>query len=151
MPFCPSPPNQLRVLRNLRYFFIPYLVQVLTYLLISLVPLLFIPASLSVRPFLICYAIVNYVDSTSCPCDSPPPELRTHSSSRTPIPVPTPPLDSELLLYLNPLYLSIQTNLIIAFLTLRLSHSVNLLRLILCLRTLSDSGLRSPRNYRTYR
>jgi len=38
---------------------------------------------------------------------APPPELRYL--------FPLRPLDSELLLYLNPLYLSIQTNLIIAF------------------------------------
>ena len=90
----------------------------LTYLLIFLVPILFIPAFLSVRTFPIImqlltmwfhipHAPISCVDSTSCPYD--------RSSPRTPVPVPAPPLDSELLLYLNSLYLSIQTNLIISF------------------------------------
>jgi len=67
-----------------------------------------------------------------------PPELRTRSSTRTPIPVPAPPPDSELLLYLNPLYLSIQPNLIIASYPL-LHFTCVLLRLIafLFLRSLS--------------
>ena len=77
----------------------------------------YLPCSDSVHPcFPFCptlsyyHAIVNYVDSTSCPYD--------RSSPRTPVPVPAPPLDSKLLLYLNPLYLSIQPNLIISLLCL---------------------------------
>ena len=82
------------------------------YLLISLVLFPSIPA----YPFLsnpFCFhATDNHVlTSTSC--------LFDHSSAFPPIPIPAPPFDSELLLYLNPLYLSIQSNLIIAFLTLR--------------------------------
>ena len=94
--------------------------------------------SFSVQPF--CFHAT--VDLTSCPFD--------RSSAFPPIPVPAPPLDSELLLYLNPLYLLIQPNLIIAsysavaLLPFLLSHSVNLLQLILCLWTPSDSGLRPP-------
>jgi len=44
-------------------------------------------------------------DRIHCPC----------SSSQIPVPVPVPPLDSQPLLYINLLYLSIQDNLIIAF------------------------------------
>ena len=70
------------------------------YLLISLVLFPFIPASLSVRPFPICYAIM--LTQPHVPVIAPPPELRTRSSSRTPIPVPAPPLDSELLPVFKP-------------------------------------------------
>jgi len=68
---------------------------------------------LSVRPFPIFTRLLTMLTQCHVPAIAPPPELRTRSSSRTLIPVPAPPLDSELLLYLNPLYLAIQPNLII--------------------------------------
>jgi len=130
----PSPPKP-------PIFFIPYLVQVLTYL----------PCSDSVHPCFLSCPTLSYFYAIA-----PPPELCTRSSSRTPIPVHAPPLDSELLLYLNPLYLSIQPNLIIALLML---HYVS--RSLLAFKfpptnSLSPDSCRTPvsgllRNYGTYR
>ena len=94
-----------------------------TYLLISLVPFLFTPASLLSDPFLFVMRSLTMLTQPHVPAIAPPPELRTRSSSRTPIPVPAPPLDSEPLLYLNLLYLSIQPNLIITFLRYIASYS----------------------------
>ena len=107
--------------------------------------------------FRIPHAPVSCVDSTSS-C------LHDHSSPRTLVSVPALPLDSEPLLYLNPLYLSIQTNLIIAFYLRSFAflslHS--LLRFIastfvsLPTNSLSPDFCPTPvsdllRNYRTYR
>ena len=74
-------------------------------------------------PFLFVMQLLTMLTQPNVPAIAPPPELCTRSSSRTPIPVPAPPLDSELLLYLNPLYLSIQPNLIIVLLMLRFTFS----------------------------
>ena len=73
---------------DIPYSFTPILFRFLISLsdpvifLSPLVLLLFIPASLSVRPFLTCY-----VDSTSCPCD--------RSSPRTPYPLLLPNSDTR--------------------------------------------------------
>jgi len=65
----PSPPKP-------PIFFIPYLVQVPTYLLIFLVLILFIPAFLSVWPFPIIMRLLTMLTQPHVPTIAPPPELR---------------------------------------------------------------------------
>ena len=97
-------------LRNLREYLLIYFVQVqfLSSYLLDLIPFTLVPfppdpsLSLCDRYSLFLPLLIN---SGTCPC----------SSSQTPVPVPVPPPNSEPLLYINPLYLSIQDNLIIVF------------------------------------
>ena len=113
-------------------------------------------------PFLFVMRLLTMLTQPHVPAVAPPPELRTCSSSRTPIPVPAPPLDSELLPVFKPA-VSIDTNqsdycvhcrLIASYSAVPFLRSVSFCKPPPTNSLFPDSvRLQSPtsRNYRTYR